>query len=196
MVRKRDKAAPAPRSRRARSCPSVSTRPRSARPCRRLPASYDRALAGSPAIFGTTISIGERIDHIDGMTIEEAEHQMATRLYQNTAHPLQPAHGSARPLRAPPRLWRSRHLAGPRAVLQRARQRLPCCRHQRRPACCTSIRGRHRLCLVGGAGQGRDRRATDIGALRVRMIATKNLPCALPIQDGIGRVCGRRHPRP
>jgi 2-methylfumaryl-CoA hydratase len=28
---------------------------------------------------------GERIDHADGMTIEEAEHMMATRLYQNTA---------------------------------------------------------------------------------------------------------------
>lgn len=28
---------------------------------------------------------GERIDHVDGMTIEEAEHMMATRLYQNTA---------------------------------------------------------------------------------------------------------------
>ena len=28
---------------------------------------------------------GERIDHVDGMTIEEAEHQLATRLYQNTA---------------------------------------------------------------------------------------------------------------
>ncbi|HEY2137245.1 MAG TPA: MaoC family dehydratase, partial [Xanthobacteraceae bacterium] len=28
---------------------------------------------------------GERIDHIDGMTVEEAEHQLATRLYQNTA---------------------------------------------------------------------------------------------------------------
>ena len=29
--------------------------------------------------------VGERIDHLDGMTIEEAEHMMATRLYQNTA---------------------------------------------------------------------------------------------------------------
>ena len=29
--------------------------------------------------------MGETIDHVDGMTIEEAEHQMATRLYQNTA---------------------------------------------------------------------------------------------------------------
>jgi 2-methylfumaryl-CoA hydratase len=28
---------------------------------------------------------GERIDHVDGMTIEEAEHAIATRLYQNTA---------------------------------------------------------------------------------------------------------------
>ncbi len=29
--------------------------------------------------------VGERIDHVDGMTIEESEHAMATRLYQNTA---------------------------------------------------------------------------------------------------------------
>ena len=29
--------------------------------------------------------VGERIDHVDGMTIEEAEHRIATRLYQNTA---------------------------------------------------------------------------------------------------------------
>ncbi len=28
---------------------------------------------------------GERIDHVDGMTIEESEHAIATRLYQNTA---------------------------------------------------------------------------------------------------------------
>ena len=32
-----------------------------------------------------TIEVGEKIDHVDGMTIEEAEHAMATRLYQNTA---------------------------------------------------------------------------------------------------------------
>ncbi|MBV8977634.1 MAG: MaoC family dehydratase [Alphaproteobacteria bacterium] len=30
-------------------------------------------------------AIGERIDHIDGTTVEEAEHAMATRLYHNTA---------------------------------------------------------------------------------------------------------------
>jgi 2-methylfumaryl-CoA hydratase len=30
-------------------------------------------------------AIGEKIDHLDGKTVEEAEHQLATRLYQNTA---------------------------------------------------------------------------------------------------------------
>src|SRR5690606_11113330 len=29
--------------------------------------------------------VGEKIDHVDGMSVEEAEHQLATRLYQNTA---------------------------------------------------------------------------------------------------------------
>ena len=29
--------------------------------------------------------MGETIDHVDGVTIEEAEHMMATRLWQNTA---------------------------------------------------------------------------------------------------------------
>lgn len=45
---------------------------------------YDRALSGSAFGF-EDYTVGERIDHIDGMTIEEAEHQIATRLYQNTA---------------------------------------------------------------------------------------------------------------
>ena len=45
---------------------------------------YDLKLAGSPYLWGD-YQIGEKIDHVDGMTIEEAEHQMATRLYQNTA---------------------------------------------------------------------------------------------------------------
>jgi 2-methylfumaryl-CoA hydratase len=45
---------------------------------------YDAALAGSPHRFGD-YEVGEKIDHVDGMTVEEAEHQLATRLYQNTA---------------------------------------------------------------------------------------------------------------
>ena len=45
---------------------------------------YDTALAGSPDLWDD-YQVGERIDHVDGMTIEESEHMMATRLYQNTA---------------------------------------------------------------------------------------------------------------
>jgi 2-methylfumaryl-CoA hydratase len=45
---------------------------------------YDFALAGSTARWGD-YAAGDRIDHVDGMTVEEAEHQIATRLYQNTA---------------------------------------------------------------------------------------------------------------
>jgi 2-methylfumaryl-CoA hydratase len=45
---------------------------------------YDFALAGSPHAFEDYV-VGEKIDHVDGMTVEEAEHQIATRLYQNTA---------------------------------------------------------------------------------------------------------------
>ncbi len=45
---------------------------------------YDTVLAGSPYLW-EDYEIGERIDHVDGMTIEEAEHMLATRLYHNTA---------------------------------------------------------------------------------------------------------------
>ena len=45
---------------------------------------YDFALAGEPHRWGD-YEIGETIDHVDGVTIEEAEHMIATRLWQNTA---------------------------------------------------------------------------------------------------------------
>jgi len=45
---------------------------------------WDDALSGSPRRFDD-YAVGERIDHVDGMTVEEAEHQLATRLWQNTA---------------------------------------------------------------------------------------------------------------
>lgn len=45
---------------------------------------FDLSLSGSPHKFND-YGIGEKIDHVDGVTVEEAEHQMATRLYQNTA---------------------------------------------------------------------------------------------------------------
>lgn len=45
---------------------------------------YDAELAGEPHRLGD-YRIGEIINHVDGVTIEEAEHMVATRLWQNTA---------------------------------------------------------------------------------------------------------------
>ena len=45
---------------------------------------YDDTLAGEAHRWGD-YEIGEKIDHVDGVTIEEAEHMIATRLWQNTA---------------------------------------------------------------------------------------------------------------
>lgn len=49
-----------------------------------LTGEYDTELAGSPYLWDD-YEVGERIDHVDGMTIEESDHMLATRLYQNTA---------------------------------------------------------------------------------------------------------------
>ena len=46
--------------------------------------SYDFELAGEPH-RARDYAVGEIIDHVDGVTIEEAEHMLATRLWQNTA---------------------------------------------------------------------------------------------------------------
>lgn len=45
---------------------------------------YDFGLSGEPHRWGD-YQVGEVIDHVDGVTIEEAEHMQATRLWQNTA---------------------------------------------------------------------------------------------------------------
>lgn len=45
---------------------------------------YDFTLAGEPHRWGD-YAVGEKIDHVDGVTVEEAEHMLATRLWQNTA---------------------------------------------------------------------------------------------------------------
>ncbi|MCY4180181.1 MAG: MaoC family dehydratase [Litoreibacter sp.] len=46
--------------------------------------SYDFAQAGEPHRL-SDYEVGEKIDHVDGVTVEEAEHMLATRLWQNTA---------------------------------------------------------------------------------------------------------------
>ncbi len=45
---------------------------------------YEEWPSGGSAYF-EDYEPGEKIDHVDGMTIEESEHAIATRLYQNTA---------------------------------------------------------------------------------------------------------------
>lgn len=84
MVRKRDAGSPAPQT----HIPELPDRVAPDALAQGLPPigvdAYDFALAGAPYRFGD-YEPGERIDHVDGMTIEEAEHQTATRLYQNTA---------------------------------------------------------------------------------------------------------------
>jgi 2-methylfumaryl-CoA hydratase len=83
MVRKRDPASPAPEPV-VPELPTAVTPDALLAPFALAPGSYDTALAGSPYAW-EDYAVGERIDHVDGMTIEEAEHMMAARLYQNTA---------------------------------------------------------------------------------------------------------------
>ena len=83
MVNKRDESSPAPEA----VVPELAE----AVPVDSLHApegldfsAWDWGLAGSPHSWGD-YEVGEKIDHVDGITVEEAEHMMATRLYQNTA---------------------------------------------------------------------------------------------------------------
>lgn len=84
MVRKRDEGAPA----REAHVPQLMKQAEPAALGASCPAidgaAWDNGLSGSAYRFGD-YRAGERIDHIDGMTVEEAEHMLAARLYQNTA---------------------------------------------------------------------------------------------------------------
>jgi 2-methylfumaryl-CoA hydratase len=83
MVRKRDLDAPAPQTVIPELAKVISADDLA------IPegldfSNYDFTLAGEPHRWGD-YAIGEQIDHVDGVTIEEAEHMLATRLWQNTA---------------------------------------------------------------------------------------------------------------
>jgi 2-methylfumaryl-CoA hydratase len=185
MVRKRDEAAPAP----AEHVPDLPKAvPASALglACPRIEAkAYDTALAGSVHRFAD-YAAGERIDHFDGMTVEDAEHQIATRLYQNTARV---------------------HFNLFAQTKDRFGKRLVYGGHAMSLARSLSFNGlgnafhiaainggRHVAPLFAGltvfawsevletaALPGRD----DVGALRLRTIATKDRPCAdFPLKNG------------
>ena len=124
-------------------------------------------------------SVGERIDHVDGATIEEAEHQLATRLYQNTAkvHFNQHTESQGR---------FGRRLVYGGVVMSIARA--------------LSFNGLGNAFHIAGINGGRHvapafagdtvyawseiletadaSKRTDVGALRVRTVATKNMACA------------------
>ena len=122
-------------------------------------AGYDFALAGSPYRWGD-YEVGEKIDHVDAMTLEEAEHQIATRLYQNTAKVHFNLHEQAQG-------QFKRRLVYGGVVISLARalsfNGLANAFHiaaiNGGPARGALLCRRHRLRLVGGAGEGRDRPA-------------------------------------
>lgn len=83
MVRKRDAHAPAPETVVPELAPVVDAGDLV------VPegldfSQYDFTLAGERHSWAD-YAVGETIDHVDGVTIEEAEHMVATRLWQNTA---------------------------------------------------------------------------------------------------------------
>lgn len=82
MVRKRNEASPAPEA----VVPKLASFVDPA--AIRIPAPAMQrltiAMGGGGRAFDSFKS-GDRIDHVDGMTVEEAEHMLATRLYHNTA---------------------------------------------------------------------------------------------------------------
>jgi 2-methylfumaryl-CoA hydratase len=185
MVRKRDEAAPAPGDHVPKLATAVAA-DKLGDACPRIDsAAYDVTLAGSPHRFDD-YAAGEKIDHVDGMTVEEAEHQMATRLYQNTArvHFNQFSEGKGRFGR---RLIYGGHVISLARAL--SFNGLANAFHV------AAINGgRHVAPLFAGdtvfAWSGvLDKAAlpdrADVGGLRLRTVATKNRPCAdFPYRQG------------
>jgi 2-methylfumaryl-CoA hydratase len=141
-------------------------------------ATYDFTLAGAPYRWGD-YGAGEKIDHVDGVTIEEAEHQMATRLYQNTAkahfnaHAMKEGQFGARLIYGGHVISMARALsfnglanAFHVAAINGGRHVAPCFAGD-------TIYAWSEV-LATAELPGRD----DIGALRLRTLATKDLPCA------------------
>jgi 2-methylfumaryl-CoA hydratase len=187
MVRKRDKASPAPAETVPRLAEKVDPSTLGAAVPEIAPARYDFGLAGSPHRWGDYAQ-GEKIDHVDAMTLEEAEHQIATRLYQNTAKVHFNLHEQAQG-------QFKRRLVYGGVVISLARalsfNGLGNAFHV-----AAINAGRHVAPCFGGdtvyawsevleAAEIAGRR--DVGALRVRLAAVKNRPCAdFPLRNDAG----------
>jgi 2-methylfumaryl-CoA hydratase len=185
MVRKRDPAAAAPTTLVPDLAGAVGIDGLGAA-CPRIDvARYDRTHAGSPHLWGD-YQVGEKFDHVDGVTVEEAEHQIATRLFQNAAkvHFNQFSEGQGRFGR---RLIYGGHVISLARAL--SYNGLANAFH------IAAINGgRHVGPLFAGdtvfawsevlAREELPGRL-DVGALRLRTVATKNHPCrAFPYREG------------
>ncbi len=185
MVRKRDDAAPAP-DEKVPGLPKSVESAQLGTGCPHInPAAYDSVLAGSPHRFGD-YKVGEKIDHLDGVTVEEAEHQIATRLYQNTArvHFNQFAENKGR--------FGRRLIYGGHAISLARALTFNGFGNAFHVAAING--GRHVAPLFAGCtvfawsevvGRAELPGREDVGALRLRTIATKDRPCAdYPLKSG------------
>ena len=182
MVRKarRRSAAPSACAKLATAHPQETRRSRR----HRRSSAFDTAPSGSPHLWDD-YQVGEKIDHVDGITVEEAEHMLATRLYQNTArvHFNQFAECKGRFGRS---LIYGGHVIGLPARFRSMVSLMPSILgHQRRPMstrCSPATRFlRGRKCST--TDRVTDRK--DVGALRLRTIATRDRPCAdFPFKSG------------
>ncbi|PVM73901.1 MaoC family dehydratase [Caulobacter radicis] len=145
---------------------------------------YDWALAGAPHAF-EDYAVGEKIDHVDGMAVEEAEHQMATRLWQNTAK----VHFN--------QFERSKDPSGRRlvygGVVISTAKALSFNGLQNAGLVLGINGGRHVAPFFAGSTVFAWSQVLDkadlgsIGALRLRLVATKDRPCTdFPNKDGDG----------
>ena len=185
MVRKKDELAPPPGDH-VPALPKVLEPDSIGDACPLIDADkFDEDLSGSPFRFGDYV-VGEMIDHVDGMTVEEAEHQIATRLYQNTAkvHFNQFTEGQGR--------FGRRLIYGGHVISLARALSFNGLANAFHVAAVNG--GRHVAPLFAGltvfawsevlaTAELPGRR--DVGALRLRTIATKDRPCAgYPLKSG------------
>lgn len=149
---------------------------------------YDMALAGSKHLWDD-YTAGERIDHVDAMTIEEAEHMLATRLYQNTArvhfnqHAEQAGRFGRRIVYGGHIISLARSLSFNGLANALSIAAINGGRHTNPSFAGDTIYAWSEI-LERIALPGR----SDFGALRVRTVATKDRPCHdFPYQDAEGK---------
>ncbi len=149
---------------------------------------YDTALSGSPYLWDD-YEVGEKIDHIDGTTMEEAEHMMMTRLNQNTARVHFNLHQSMQTR------WKKRLVFGGHVI------------STARAISHNGLANAFKIAAINGGAHTNPAFAgdtvyawseilekaeipdhADFGAIRIRTVATKDAPCAeFPYKNDDGK---------